>query len=410
MESLFDSAFFAGNRERLRTLFPGTAPIIITANGALQRNGESTYKFRQDSNFWYLTGINKPDILLVMDKDKEYLVVPEREKVMEIFEGATDTQELSKRSGIETVVTSTVGWRQLTNRLKKVKHVATLAAAPAYVEPYDFYSNPARAALIAHIQNIRKDIEVLDLRLHMVKMRMVKQVPEIAAIQKAIDITIASMKEATSPSKLDKYEYEYELEAAINYGFRKRGAQGVAFDSIVASGANACIIHNFPAYDKLAPKSLVIVDVGAEVENYAADISRTYAVGKITKRQRQVYQAVAEVQEYAISLLVPGALIRENEKLVEHFMGEKLRELGLIKSIEHEAVRQYFPHATSHFLGLDVHDAGDYNEPLVPGMMLTAEPGIYLSEEGIGVRIEDDILITADGPVNLSAALPRNLV
>ena len=410
METLFDSAFFAGNRERLRTLFPGTAPIIITANGVLQRNSDVTYAFRQDSNFWYLTGIDKPDIILVLDKDNEYIIVPEREKVIEMFDGAIDDKELTKRSGIKKIYPETEGWKKLSSRLKKVKHVATLAAAPTYVEPHGFYTNPARSVLIQRFKDIKPDVDILDLRMHLMKMRMIKQESEIMAIQKAIDITIASIKETTTPAKLVKFAYEYELEAAVDHGFRRRGAKGLAFDSVVASGPNSCTIHSHADYDELSKNSFVIVDVGAQVENYAADIARTYPVGKITKRHKQVYGAVLEAQEYAISQLQIGVTLRECEKLSEHYVGEKLRELGLIKAIEHDTVRQFFPHATSHYLGLDAHDTGDYDEPLTQGMVVTVEPGIYIPDEGIGVRIEDDILITANGPVNLSAALPRNLV
>ncbi len=410
MESLFGAEFFAGNRERLRTLFPGTAPIIVTANGTVQRNSDVTYAYRQDSSFWYLTGIDKPDIILVMDRDKEYLIVPEREHVIEVFEGAIDHESLRKRSGVQKVVDEATGWKQLTARLRKAKHIATLAASAPYVEPYGFYSNPARVALMQKVRNINADIEVLDLRTHLLRMRMIKQEPELLAINGAIAITMATMKEMANPSKIKKYEHEYELEAAINYGFRKRGARGPAFETIVASGANACVIHNFAGQDPMTKNSLVIVDVGAEVENYAADISRTYSTGTLKRRHKQVYTAVLEAQEYAISLMKVGALLKDSEKLVEQFMGEKLRELGLIKSIERESVRKYFPHATSHFLGLDVHDTGDYDEPLAVGMVLTAEPGIYIPEEGIGVRIEDDILISENGPVNLSGKLPRTLV
>src|SRR5690606_4788889 len=159
----------------------------------------------------------------------------------------------------------------------------------------------------------------------------------------------------------------------------------------------ACVIHNMDNNDPIKTGDLLVLDVGAEVENYSADITRTLAPGgKASKRQKAVYAAVLAVQDYAFSLVKPGALLKDNEQKVEQFMGEKLRELGLIKSIDRDSVRQYFPHATSHFLGLDVHDVGDYSQPLAPGMVLTVEPGIYISDEAIGVRIEDDLLVTAD--------------
>jgi Xaa-Pro aminopeptidase len=148
------------------------------------------------------------------------------------------------------------------------------------------------------------------------------------------------------------------------------------------------------------------LDVGAEVENYAADITRTYFLKKPTKRQQAIYDAVAEVAAFARDHLKPGVTIRENEKAVEEFMGEKLRELGLIKSITHDNVRKYYTHACSHYLGLDAHDAGDYDAPLEPGMVITVEPGIYTPEENFGVRIEGDVLITETGLEILSKAAP----
>jgi Xaa-Pro aminopeptidase len=405
MGSNFSSDFFIGNRQRLRQLFTGKAPIVISANGLMQRSGDTAFPFRQDSNFWYLTGINDPDVLLVMDKDKEYLIVPEREHIREVFDGAIDGKHLTEISGIQTVLEHAEGWKQLGSRIKKVKHVATLAAQPHYAEHYGFYTNPARAHLMEWIQEYNVNIEPLDLREHLTRMRMVKQEPELAAIQQAIDITEATIKPLSK--KLEKFEYEYEIEAALTAGFRKRGASGHAFTPIVAAGDRACIIHSVDNNGAMKGANGVLFDVGAEVENYSADISRTFPLAGANKRYNQVYQAVLDAHEYAMGLLKPGVLIKEYEQLVEHYMGEKLRELRLIKTIDRESVRSYYPHATSHSLGLDTHDTFLYDTPLVPNMVLTVEPGIYIPEEGIGVRIEDDVLITDDGIKVLSDGLPR---
>jgi len=407
---MFDSTFFAGNRERLRQLFTGTAPIVITANGLLQRAADEAYAFQQDGGFWYLTGIDEPDMVLVMDKDREYLIVPGRSASREAFDGAVDVHDLQRCSGIHEIVYEKEGWKQLAARLKKVKHVATLAAPAAYLEHFGLYANPARAALVQRLKEANSDLELLDLRLHLARMRMIKQPAELMALQQAIAITTATMKEVTRPSHLSKYAHEYEVEADLTRGFRRRGAQGHAFTPIVAGGARACTLHNVANEAALASDELLTIDVGAAYAHYAADITRTVSQsGKPSRRQRQVHEAVCEAQDYAYSLLKPGVILNEYEKQMEQFIGEKLRELGLIKSITSDTVRHYFPHATSHFLGLDVHDVGDYDRPLEPGVVVTVEPGIYVPEEGIGVLIEDDILITADGNQNLSAALPRNL-
>jgi Xaa-Pro aminopeptidase len=348
--------------------------------------------------------------VLVLDKEREYFIVPGRSATREAFDGVIDVEELKRVSGAREALDEKAGWKQLEARVKKVQHVATLAALPPYVAGLGMYSNPARAELIRKLKNANGELELLDLRPHLARMRMIKQPVEIEAIQKAIDVTLASLKEITRPSQLAKYAFEYEVEADLTRAFRRRGANGHAFSPIVAGGPRACTLHNLANDAALANDELLTLDVGAEFNHYAADITRTVSLGgKPSRRQRQVHDAVFEAQEFAFSLLKPGALLRDNEKQVEQFIGEKLRELGLIKSITEDAVREYFPHSTSHFMGIDVHDAGDYDQPLKPGTVLTVEPGIYIPEEGIGVRIEDDALITEDGVVNLSAALPREL-
>lgn len=409
MESHFTSEFFAANRRRLRELFTGTAPIIVTANGLLQRGGDSTFAFAQDASFWYLTGIDEPDICLVLDRDKEYLIVPERSASREAFDGMVEFDALARRSGVETVYTETEGWEQFSGRLKKVKHAATLGVPPAYVEQYGMYTNPSRAALLQRLKEHNPALELLDISPHLARLRMVKQPPELAAIQKAIDITVASLKEAVRPRKLHKYHREYELEAELSRSFRVRGATGHAFEPIVAAGPRACTLHNIVNDGKLAADELILLDVGAQFDHYAADLSRTISLQPPSRRQQAVHAAVMEVQAFALSLLKPGILMQDYEKQIERFMGEKLRELGLIKVIDHGAVRKYYPHATSHFLGLNVHDVGEYDRPLEAGVVLTVEPGIYIPEEGIGVRIEDDAVITPRGVKVLSRRLAREL-
>ena len=410
MESRFTSEFFAGNRQRLRELFTGTAPIVVSANGLLQRGGDSTFAFAQDANFWYLTGIDEPDILLMMDRDTEYLVVPKRSASREAFDGAVAAESLVQRSGIQAVYDDKAGWEKLAGRLKKVKHIATLAIPPAYVEHYGLYTNPARAALVQRLRETKPGLELLDVSPHLTRLRMIKQPLELAAIQAAIDITIKTIKESLKSAKLRKYAFEYEIEAELSRGFRRRGASGHAFEPVVAGGARACTLHNVANNGALAADELLVVDVGAEVEHYSADITRTFGLGSPSRRQQAVHAAVAEVQRFAFGLLKPGTMLKDYEQQVEQYMGEKLRELGLLKTISHDEVRKFYPHSTSHFLGLNVHDVGDYDRPLEPGVVLTVEPGIYIPREGLGVRIEDDVLVTPKGIKILTGKLPRDLL
>lgn len=408
MDELFSAEFFIGNRERLCQLFTGTAPIVLTANGLIQRGPDEAFTFYQDRNFWYLTGCDTPDTVLVMDKGREYLIVPSREDVRETFDGAVDFDELSRRSGIKNIYNGKDGWKHLASRLKKVKHVATLAPPPRYIDFWGMYTNPARAELIRKMREINSKVELLDLHQHLSRMRVVKQEPELRALQRAVDITAATLKEVIRPMHLAKYAYEYEMEADITRGFRRRGAAGHAFDPIVVGGVRACTMHHMANDGQLANDELIVIDVGANFGHYAADIARTVTLnGHRTHRQQAVYDAVAEAQDHAFSLLKPGVVLQDYEDQMEAFVGEKLRELGLIKTIDTANVRKFFPHRTSHFVGLDAHDAGDYNHPIEPGVVVAVEPGIYIPEEGIGVRIEDDAIITDTGAKNISGRLPR---
>lgn len=411
MNTLFSASFFAGNRQRLREVVKAKGPIIVTANAQLQRGADASFSFQQDAAFWYLTGIAEPEIILVMDASGDYLMVPPREMIRQMFDGAIDTSELSRQSGISDVCDLETGWKRLSKRLKHAKRFLTPEPNPAYFEYFSMYTNPSRATLVSKVQAINPAIELVDIRKDIARLRMVKQAPELRALQQAIDITIDTIQDATTRAKLESYNYEYELDAEIGYGFRRRGARGHGFDPIVASGTSAATIHSMTNNGPLRPDSLVVIDVGAEYAQYCADITRTYSVGgRPSNRQEAVHAAVADVQQYAYGLLKPGVIMKDFEKQVETYMGGKLLELGLIDKPEPEAIRRYYPHACSHFLGIDPHDAGDYEAPFVPGIVMTVEPGIYIPEEGIGVRIEDDVLIIAKGIEILTRRLPITLM
>lgn len=409
MKTELSRDFFVGNRQRLRELFTGTAPIVITANGQLQRSGDSTFPFQQDANFWYLTGINEPDMVLVIDKDREYIIVPKRSDYQEVFDGQADTATYTRRSGVTEILPYEEGWKKLSARLRRVKHVATMASPPQYIDVYGMYTNPARWVLARTLRECNEKLELLDIGKHLAKMRVIKQPEELAVINQAIAITVDGLKQIMRPANLKKYAYEYEVEADLARLFRRAGSHH-AFDPIVAGGPRACTLHNTDMSGALSAHELLLFDVGAEFEGYAADISRTVAIGQPSRRQEQVFAAVKEVQTYAYSVLKPGVTMKNYEDKVEHFMGEKLRELGLIQSIDTDAVRQYYPHATSHHLGIQVHDVGDRMAPLEENMVITVEPGIYIPEESIGIRIEDDVRITEMGVEVLTSALPTKLV
>lgn len=409
MTQTFTHQFFAANRARLRERLGDGRPIVVTANGLLQRGADSAYPFAQDANFWYLTGIEEPDVTLVMDGEREFLLVPGREATREAFDGAVDAKLLTDQSGITDILDEINGWNRLDGLLTVNPAVATLANAPTYIPELGMYANPARARLLERLHKHLDTLEVVDIRPELARLRMIKQPVELAAIEQAIAATSQTLNALLTTSKLRRYRHEYQLEADIARGFRLSGASGHAFAPIVAGGQRACTLHNVANAAPLGLNELIVCDVGAEVSHYAADITRTVVRGTPTDRQRAVYQAVQAAQAYALGLLKPGVKLASYEHKVANFVGQQLKSLGLIKKLDHDDIRRYFPHATSHFMGLNVHDVGDYQQPLKEGMVLTCEPGIYIAEEGIGVRIEDDVLITKDGNRVLSAACHKGL-
>lgn len=402
----FNKEFFTKNRNRLRATSDESL-IVLSANSALQKSADTTFPFKQDTSFWYFTGLHLQDVVLVIDGKDEYLILPPRSEVQDIFDGLVVEKEISETSGITTIFAYDDGWKKLGAKLKRQQSVATLKPMPEYVDIYGFYTNPARMKLKERMREFNAKLELSDVRALVATLRSVKQPSELKAIQSAIDVTATGL--AAVREQLPKLRHEYEIEAILSYHFRRTGASGHAFDPIVAGGRKACQIHPVANNAALNKGELIVVDVGAEYQNYAADITRTVAFGEPSKRQKEIYSAVKEVQDYAYQQLKPGLTIRESETLVEKKMGEVLKRLKLIKTTERNEIRRFYPHSTSHFLGLDVHDIGNYDAPLLENMVLTVEPGIYIADEGIGVRIEDDVRITKTGIEVLSASIPTEL-
>ena len=405
----FSPDFFIANRQRLIRQLPPDLPIAITANGLVQRGADSAYPFTQDANFWYLTGINDPDITLVIDHQREFLIVPIREGSRVTFDGQIDTLKLAQISGITDILNEASGWKRLDGLLAHNKQVATLASAPPFIEQYGLYANPARSRFADRLkQHVGEELKLIDIRSELAAMRIVKQPVEIQALKEAINVTNQTLKDVLA-KPYGTYAYEYQIEADISHGFRARGALGHAFEPIVAGGIRACTMHYLSNSARIEPGELVIIDVGASINGYAADITRVLSTAKPTARQKAVHAAVKETQAYAISLLKPGVNLRVYEAKVANFVGARLKQLGVTSNLKPDTIRRYFPHATSHFLGLNVHDVGDYTKALQVGSVITVEPGIYIPEEGIGVRIEDDVLITETGVEVLSAKLAAKL-
>lgn len=405
MNKYFSPNFFKKNRQKLRSELDQNFPIVISANGLVQRNSDISYPFRQDSNFWYLTGITEPDLILVIDAADEYLITAERDEVRTAFDGNLDVTKHSKESGIGLVYEETQGWQRLAKSLKARGRVYTLEPPELFDVRHGIYTNPARRALVAKINKLSPKVDCIDIRKQLAHLRMIKQPEEIFAIQKAVDLTAEALTGVKN--NLLKFSNEWQIHDALNRVFSSNLADH-AYQPIVAGGKNACTLH-YVDNNACLEENLVLIDAGAEWSNYASDITRTYARKTPSERERAIFDSVIEVQDFAMSVLKPGLKLKDYELQVEKFMGQKLNELGLIRDTERASIRKYYPHATSHFLGLDTHDTADYDTPLSEGMVLTVEPGIYVPEEGIGVRVEDDILITKKGHQNLSEKLSRTL-
>lgn len=406
MTDFFTADFYSGNRQRLSEKL-GSNLIVIAANGLLQRSADTTYAFRQDSNFWYLTGVEEPDFVLVINGTSTFLIAPKRADHRDLWDGAIDKGAIRDRSGIQEVEEHHDGWVRLDLLIKKYKKIHTIAPAEPYLEHFGFYANPARAALLDALKKHRK-AEIVDIRKQLAYMRQIKQEPELRALKQAIKITGNALD--TVRRRVQRYKYEYEVAADITREFMKRGVREHAYQPIIACGQNATTIHYIDNNQPINTSGLLLLDVGAEVCNYSADITRTFAISEPTKRQRAVYEAVIRVQQAAFDRLKPGVDMKQYEQFMDEVMANELKKLGLLDDIhDKKKIKKYYPHLTSHFLGLDTHDAADYAKPLEPGMVLTVEPGIYIPEEGIGIRIEDDVLVTETGIEVLSSDLSAAL-
>ncbi len=398
--------FFIDNRQKILGK-AGCDIIVLTANSRMQRNGDNTYAFRQDSNFWYFCGINEPDYVLVFSSSNSFLIAPKRSDVEIFFDGQLSDAELRRTSGVDKIYENDAGWELLAQMLSDAHYVGHIS--PVTRKNIDFVPNDARFRLRKKIkQHMLPKTRLRTINASIVQARMVKQPIELKQIKSAINITTQAFREILNQGTLKSYKYENEIEAEFNKIFTRKKAKH-AYAPIVGSGKRSCTLHYNKNNHFIKNNEVVLVDVGAETNNYAADITRTVVMGSPTDRQLQVIEAVKQIQKYAISQIKPGMTLLQSEQNVANYTGQVLIELGLIQSATKESMRKYSPHATSHFLGLDVHDVGDYRTLLKPNMVITVEPGIYIPEESIGVRIEDDVLITKDGCRVMSGGLPAIL-
>ncbi len=398
-----NSGFFKNNRQGLVKALGGQL-IVLSAYSRLQRSNDMAHSFSQEANFWYLTGIDEPDWLVIIDgvQNKSWLVMPRISDVHMTFDGGLSAEQAKQISGVDSVISKDESIKLLRTLAKRHSLVHTVGMPP-HAEYFNFNVNPS---ILQNKNNLERIFnQVQDVQKELAKLRAIKQPEELAMMQKAINLTIEGFNDVRS--KVNTYKHEYEIEADFNSKFRRAGSKGHAYDPIVASGMNACTLHHSHNNSKLSNRQLVLMDIGAEYGGYAADITRTYAKGQATKRQIAVHAAVEAAHKQIISLIAPSVLIEDYQLSVNSIMKGAIASLGLGNN--EDSLRRYFPHAISHGLGIDVHDSLGSPRYFSENMVLTVEPGIYIPEEGIGVRIEDDIAVTAKGRKNLSGSLSTEL-
>ncbi len=408
----------------------GDGVAVIPSATLRIRNNDAEYEFRQNSDFFYLTGFNEPDAVLVIAPNRKtervIMFLRTRDRSAEIWTGKRlGVEAAPEQLGIETAYPIDEFDRRLPD------YFVGSAQAFYSIGRDEVFDRRVMAALAEARHRVRRGgtapTSFVEPGTITHEMRLFKSEAEIETLRQAAAITrlghIAGMR-ATHPGMP-----EYELEALIEYTYRRHGAQDVAYSSIVAGADNATILHYNTNREILADGALVLVDSAAELDCYAADVTRTWPVnGRFTSEQRAIYEIVLAAQKASIAQVRPGNSFRAYHDASVRVITEGLIDLGLIEgpldtAIEQERYTGYFMHNTGHWLGLDVHDVGRYRDendryrPLAPGMVMTVEPGIYVHRDlacderfkGIGVRIEDDILCGADGPVNLSPDIPREI-
>lgn len=414
-----DSNLFIRNREKFTKHLKPRSLAVFHSNDQMPRNGDQYHLFRQNSDLLYLSGADQEDSILVLfpdcpiDRYREVLFLKETSEHIAVWEGEKYTQERATEiSGIKTVV-----WN---DKFDEVFSMLVHYADQIYVNlnendravnhvPYrdKRFAQEIRERFPAH--KIERSGPIMS------ALRSVKEEIELQLMQKACDITNKAFRRVLGFVKPGVWEYEVEAEFVHEYMINR--SNGNAYEPIIASGANACVLHYVENNKECKDGDLLLMDTGSDYANYASDMTRTIPVnGKFTERQKQVYEACLRVQKEGIDMLQPGITLNDYNTEVGKVMEAELIGLGLLDKdavANHKGAtplyKKYFPHGTGHFIGLDTHDIGNRYEPLAENMVLTVEPGIYIREENIGIRIENNIVLRAGQNLDLMGDIPREV-
>ena len=421
MNTPIPNRLFVKNRANLASQLPPKSVAVFTANEAMPRNGDQFFPFRQQSDFFYLTGINEENSYLLIAPDypdeklREVLFIEPYDEVKATWQGEMlDNAQATELSGIKTVKGSGAFWSVL-NDIAFSGYGDTIFLNSYEYPKYECNTETIQQRFVNKIKmlypmhNYGRTAPILN------ALRMVKSEEEIEITQQACNITAKAFRRCLATVKPGMYEYQ--VQAEIEYIFKQNNASGHAYAPIIAGGKNACCLHYSKNQSLLNDGDLILFDIGCELNNYSSDLSRTIPInGKFTERQKACYNAVRRVMKEITKLYKPGGTINEINETTYKLMEQEMIALGLFtaedvkkQNPEKPLYRKYLMHGMSHHIGLDVHDSIDKFKPFAPGMILTCEPGLYIREEGIGIRIENDLLVTEGEPINLFEGLPTEI-
>jgi len=412
-----NNKLFIENRKAFVAQMDAHSLAVFNSNDTFPISADSTMPFQQHRDIFYLSGVDQEESILVIspfstNKDhREVLFLKETNDLIAVWEG----EKLDKKQAFETSGIKTVYWLDQFDVIFKQMMAETeaiylntnehLRADTSVETREDRFIKKVKVDFPAH--QVRKSAPIMH------RIRSVKSDIEIELMQKACDITKSGIERILK--FIEPGVMEYEIEAEFMHEFLRNRSAGFAYTPIVASGASACVLHYIQNNKECKDGDVILLDVGAEYANYASDLTRSLPVnGRYSDRQKAVYNSVLNVKKKAEKLLVPGTLIGEYHKEVGLLMQDELLKLKLIDKTDIKnqdpnwpAYKKYFMHGTSHFIGLDTHDLGIYTEEIKAGMAFTCEPGIYIPEEGLGIRIEDDLIVQKSGdPFNLMRDIP----
>lgn len=415
--SQIKNSLFVENREQFATQMQPNSLAVFNSNDIYPISADSTMPFQQHRDIFYLSGVDQEESILVIfpnapkEKHKEILFLKETNDHIAIWEG----EKLTKEMAYETSGIKTVYWLQ---DLEKVMFELMTQCSTVYINTNEHYranveTETREDRFTKWLKNKYPAHQVAKSNPILQKLRSVKKQVEIDLMQHACNITEKGFRRILNFVKPGVWEYE--IEAEFVHEFLRNRSKGFAYTPIIASGNNANVLHYIQNNQECKTGDLLLLDVGAEYANYSSDMTRTIPVsGKFSKRQKEVYNAVNRVKNAATQMLVPGAFWESYHVEVGKLMTSELLGLGLIDKadVQNEnpdwpAYKKYFMHGTSHHIGLDTHDYGLLFEPIEPNMVFTVEPGIYIPEEGFGIRLEDDVVVRASGePFNLMRNIP----